>query len=52
MMHIVTAILARIGTNTFAVAVFDATFVIVTVTKQIIKLVSHSGKLSKFILLS
>ena len=30
MMHIVTAIFARIGTSTFAVAVFDATFVIVT----------------------
>ena len=40
LMHMVTAILARIGTSTLAVAVLEATFVIVTVTKQITKLVS------------
>ena len=30
LMHMVIAILARIGTSTFAVAVLEATFVIVT----------------------
>jgi len=48
LIHIVTAILARIGTNTFAVAVFEATFVILTVTKQTMKLVNQRGRDSRF----
>ena len=48
----VTAISARIGTRTFAVAVFEAMFVIVTVMKQMMKLTNQIGKLSSSSLLS
>ena len=39
LIHIVTAISANIGTKTLAVAVLDATLVIVTVRKQIMVIV-------------
>ena len=41
----VTAISARIGTKTLAVAVFDAMLVMVTVIMQMIKLTNHMGML-------
>ena len=43
-MHIVTAISARIGTNTFAVAVFEAMLVMDTVIKQMTKFTNQKGK--------
>ena len=44
----VTAISARIGTRTLAVAVFEAMLVMDTVIKQTTKLTNQEGKLFRF----
>ena len=48
LIHIVTAILARMGTNTLAVAVLLAMFVMDTVRRLSTKLRTTTGKLSSF----
>ena len=50
--HMVTAISARIGTNTLAVAVLEAMLVMPTVITVKITLTNQAGKLVSFILVS